>query len=480
MWYHLNKHISNRVTSLILLLVDVVLLAATHFFNIVPSEMRLVVVVLGICLFLEITVITQCRKLSPFAVFLGFFIIAQFGRVFLVAFVPSFVDVDLGEAEVLSQSIKMSLYSALALHMGSILVNVFSATSTTEQKYNNDQKDDTRNIKHFAYALLVISIGPLIYTTRERITAAISGGYSEVLASRNIGLASIPDRLSMWFVTAIFLFVASSRRPRVVLAIGCIYMIARMAFGGRGIETMTIISLLLFYQTKIKPFSKKQILFGVITSIPLIVVMAQIYTLRNQSLGQWDFLATSDSPYARGTNPFYSLIWEYGAAIRPTAVSINLYTLNMMGPYFGLTYLCSIATMIPDPFKLWSSDFRDLAAIAQTIADRANAGSIGGSLVEEAYINFGPLIVPFFIILGMLIQRLSNSLYRSTNMVYSALLSVVFVYVYWSSRNSLGVIFQSTAYYVLVPYLIYIFLIRRHIPSQNNALKSSEFEYLPQ
>ena len=446
----------NKVSRFKLLLfeIDIFLLIITFFMNADSISINLLSwIILILSIYFILTLFIKDNKIiTPVILFSMMFSICMYGQPickYIIGFETDKMIMNLFTEKEIFDAIKLSLQCQIMLHLGTIIPNKRINKFIEFDKYENIRLN---SLKLTGIILLIISIIPAIYIYLTKIQQMSLGGYHEIFESKEVGISSIISKISMYFTLAIFILTVSYKNVKILI-IGTIYVGSQMFFGARGIPMLTVVCLLLAYNYGVKKISNRALLIIIIGFILATNLMTVIGLLRKYPLSVWANNFDNVALYISQSNTLYEVIIELGAAIAPTAYAINIVP-NLLSLKFGTTYLCALSLAVPDILGIRSPSVIKTAQIDQLVSSYAGI-PFGGSLVEEAYVNFMYFAPLVFLVLGYIISKFSLKYINSKSPVFIATSSYMMVYILWTIRNVSNDFFQNSMYYVGLPLILY-------------------------
>lgn len=237
-----------------------------------------------------------------------------------------------------------------------------------------------------------------------------------------------------------------------------------MASGQRIIAVTGIISLGVIYFNVVSTVNKKNLIIIAATVVLFIIFLPIISKLR--TYGHVDVENISDTfgdmRGEGGAGFLYDFIIEFGDTV--ISLIFPILKTGESAPYgFGLTYLLAPLSISPVlPGFLVESDFYKDAVFFITKYPEAAQINFGGSILGEAYANFGWLgcLVLFFV--GVLIRTIDNSIHLAKKGLisyYSLLLIFVIPSLLRWTRDSFGCVFGFV--FVILYFLLQFSLRKR-------------------
>lgn len=219
--------------------------------------------------------------------------------------------------------------------------------------------------------------------------------------------------------------VVMCRNLAVIMLIISVYS---MVSGQRIIAITGIISLGVIYYNVVSEINKKTLIIISLFAVFLVVFLPMVTALR--TYGNVDVEHMTETYNEMKTVDeegfLYSFIHEFGNTVISLVIPI-IRTGESDTYSFGLTYLLAPLSLSPKlPVALIESDFYRDAMFFITKYPEARFINFGGSILGEAFANFGWLgfLVLYFV--GLLIKQIDNSIYmaRTGQVSYYSLLLI--------------------------------------------------------
>lgn len=376
--------------------------------------------------------------------------------------------------EYLAQGIILSIYCLIGLHLGYLI----SILATKQNKQYKEEKCYHKEIsisviKKMAIILIVISLPFVLVSTINDFKLASIYGYQGVYGSVKVGLASISNKLEPLFFIGMMLLMAGNtkniKKCKLILAFIIIYNVTLMFLGSRGINILRMLVAIIFYHTKVKTFNYKNILVAGILGVILVNSMTMIKSFRKYGLNEWLPNLSKIIKETATENTFLEIISEMGVAIFPTAAAIE-YMDNTQEYKYGTTYLYGLTTFIPNI----SSEVHSAVAKSDTQAMIAKYCGLafGGSVVQEAYINFGWYSWIFMVMLGYTLSKLSNKILEGHSLIGYTLFCIFMVNFLWTIRNNIMPgLCRDVLWYIVPIYIIYKLIYNGRKKKQSGEIK---------
>jgi len=100
------------------------------------------------------------------------------------------------------------------------------------------------------------------------------------------------------------------------------------------------------------------------------------------------------------SNPLFLLLGDFGGTITPVMAAVK--NLSLDNYLFGISYFFAFIRVIPSIHRLFPESFSTFVYLFP----KAEQRSLGGSLIGEAYANFGMLGFLVMLLMGIVISKL--------------------------------------------------------------------------
>lgn len=354
----------------------------------------------------------------------------------------------------IKKAMLISLLSLYGIFIGAILNKkehlnkksiIYSDYFATKEKY----------IKIITWILFVISFPPSLYILYDNMKMALSGGYLLVYTTQLNYFKIIMGLLSNYLFISITLLLLIYKSKRV-LFFGMSYYFLQIFIGNRGIPIIKVIILIWLYNRFVYRFKGRHVWFTMIAGYMTLALFQVIKTMRGFGLKEWIPKLPSAFIAAISENPALKIFNEVGTAIIPTATSVQMVN-KLETYYYGKTYPYSILNAIPDVFNIFPEKIALLGNPASLIANYHGI-PFGSSIVAEAVINFGGFTPLVMILMGYLIMKLSNYMYKSDSKWKVAIIATISAEIIWLPRNTTLLLISSLMHVVLMPSIMYMLL----------------------
>lgn len=410
-------------------------------------------------------VIIEKKFTAPYTIFQTFSLIFLYG-ILICEQIFNFKPSDIFDLSILvTEENEISacfliMYSQLSLHLGVMIEKLLSKKQTencNEKEINNGTEKKVLRI--MGYILIAISFLPAIYDYIMNLRAAIVYGYSGLSQNVTYGFSSIFDKLVPFFQISLFLLMAGYKDKKniskFILFFIIIFYGSQMFFGNRGIPLIAVVTGIWLYHIAVSKIKPKIVIICLILILPLSILINVIREVRVDS-GIKDWIGNigeiaKDS--VSENNPILESIYEMGTAIYPTAYTIKVIPSEVDYKY-GKNYLLSILSV----FYINTSDSKSSLANEMNIAaemSKRSGAPFGGSYIQEAYANFGWFSVIFFLIIGILLEKVNRKIENRKNLISIVLIAYFLNPFLWVVRNVMITLPRELVWYILPTYLLY-------------------------
>lgn len=402
---------------------------------------------------------------SHFFAFVSFFYIFHFGQVVVTGLLPDYKLDYLNyvttymDSPNLGPTIELCVFCINYFFIGGLLF-----------KYKTSRQDyiPRRNVGRKLFWLLF----PLkICFDLITLLVALTLGYNGV----NMVVNSIPGVFvcfaDLWYCTIPIYYLSlvqdgQAKKARNLIVWTIAYMCVTMLSGGRGHQTVAIISMLIVVYVCQNKINYKQLIKYGVCGIAGLFFIDIVYAFRETSIS--DFLGNMSSftESKEGSNIFIETIGTFGETIFTPFLVIEGYGKNFH-PFFGEAFVKSIAGIIPDVTGMLK-DINNDAIFARRLGTK---NAIGGSFAAELYYNFGSLYPLMSFLIGAVYSSLSNKINIQIRQKHYS--SVMFTIALcglsiWWVRDTIGNLTRQVCWIYL---LIYFFggfkpIIKRHLSSK--------------
>jgi energy-converting hydrogenase Eha subunit A len=297
-----------------------------------------------------------------------------------------------------------------------IMINVlqlgmaFTLTKPSNEGAYGDQNDaiDTAKvdarIRTWGMILFVVCILPTLYYDFLRIGQSFISSYAQ---SYTYGSNTITTYASQLFEIAIFALIYVNRNnakwkyfyyPKV-----CWELIKLVLIGNRMGPISSLLAIYLLKTGLITPERPRKNKFRyIIIAFVGIFLMGFVSAFRNTKGSFSIFQAIIESLTTR--NAIVSFFTESGTTLLDQVLLIDLVPESI--PFVhGKTYINSLSILIPFSTRIFGQSSTDYISIGSILNGFWYNRGLGGSVIAEAYFNFGWFSFIFFAVLGFVISK---------------------------------------------------------------------------
>ncbi|MGE9976766.1 O-antigen polysaccharide polymerase Wzy [Coprococcus catus] len=329
--------------------------------------------------------------------------------------------------EVFFRSYLFSIFSMCFFTTGYLFTNTESNKDIKPiESENEDYYVLKKNIFTGGIILFAVCLIPHAYIDITQWAAyRTSGVYAEIYHIQIPGLFSI---LNPFFYPSIFMIIIgcqSSKRAKLISMLFAVYLIFSMGKGSRIQQLILLVSLFLLYIYYISPrkIRLKQIIALLFVAYILVLVINLVGRLRGHG-GILDLGIVIDT--LRTSSPL-DVILDQLMELGGTQVSLA-YAVETVPErifyLFGLNYLAGLLSVYPNIGGLLGKATK-YYGFTSSFPDYIRAHNLGGSILGEAYTNFGFIggCVVLFVI-GIVVAKVDKEFRKccECNDVYSLML----------------------------------------------------------
>jgi oligosaccharide repeat unit polymerase len=369
------------------------------------------------------------------------------------------------EAETLAQTLFLVIISLVALHLGALL-SVANIDQKRQAVSQQTRQIDTMAVQYVGWALIAVAILPAIYTLAQATRIVLASGYGGLYAAEAAtGIGSAPQILMRFIVPGCLFLLAGNagkRLPVVVsLVVVSLYTLTQFMLGIRGWAILPVLLYVWVWQRTVSPVPKT-LLFGG-GAFAMFVVFPLIGAIRNMGVDERTSIDTIIETFVGLGNPAVAILSEMGASMKTVAHTIELVPATRAFDE-GATYFYASTSLLPNLF--WDihpavvygrpSDWL-IWEVDPYIASRG--GGLGFSFIAEAYLNFGWIGTPLFMLVcGFLFGKIVLLGITSRDSAHIALVATFFAFASFWVRQEFMVVMRPLVWYALVPYLGVLYL----------------------
>jgi len=388
---------------------------------------------------------------SYFFAFVSFYYVFHFGQVVVTGLLPNYQLDYLNyvtsymDGPSLGPTIEICVFCINYFYIGGLLFNY--------QIKQNDKTSKRCVGKKLFWLLFPLKLCLDVIT----LVVALTLGYHGV----NFVVNSLPGFFvclaDLWYCTIPLYYLSlikegHKKKARNLIIWTILYMCITMLTGGRGHQTVAIVSMLIVvYVTQNKVNYRQLVKYGVFAVIGLFFIDI-VYAFRETSISEFFANMSKFTESEDNSNIIIETIGTFGETIfTPYLVYDGMG--KSFSPSFGEAFIKSLAGIIPDVTGM----LRDINNDAIFPRKLGTQNAIGGSFAAEMYYNFKSLYPVFSLIIGAVYSSLSNKI--NTLIRLGHYTSVTFAIAVcglsiWWIRDSVGNLTRQVCW---IYFLIYFF-----------------------
>lgn len=418
-----------------------------------------------LCLFQIVSLLKANRSFFSFEVWLVIFsYLFMFGQIFIVGVLGIDSIYALGhnrpvldaryDAKTIAQACVVILTCIQCLVFGFLLVSPIKETSDNEYHH----KGYIASI-----ILLIIGVPCHLTTSISMVYYAQSSGSYDAIAER----AGLADDFSNFFIYGLLCLLFSNkvtkRKVLVIYAGTCAYLaLVMMLTGDRRYQAVAIIVLVLAYirHYKVKlSFKYVWIVFGGYLLLNLFFVLREIRTDSLVSVGGFVeiYLEMLTNP---ANNIIVQTLYEFGGSIYTVCLAIK-YIPNTIEYGLGSTILSGLMAVIPGGFLYQETALFQKGRIAVHLMEAGNT-TVGGSLYQDLYGNFGYGCGIIAVLIGAMLSKLVNGKKQQIDCSYfKTRYYIAFYALIHLARASFTEVIRTVVWGLAVLYVVYYVRVRK-------------------
>jgi len=367
------------------------------------------------------------------------------------------------------------LMGLAGMHWGALLAALGREPRTTAAGNDADppaQALAAKSLRIVGWAMLVVSLPFFALIVKDAIPVVLSSGYMGLYQREaGVGMNAGPQVLAAFLVpAAMFLFAGGKDDVRLRwLTLGLLLAYAAINYflGMRYYATIPLVAVALLRHRLVRPLHVGMLAAA---GAVLLVVVFPLVRATRESKGTERMTVESFSESFTGLdNPAIAAVQEMGGTVQTVAYTVqhvpdqHAFELGIGYCYAGLTFLPNlfwslhptIARGIPTMWLIWTVD----PYTAQ------HGGSLGYSLIAEAYLNFGRWGVPAVMAaIGFGYAWLVLWAERRNRMARLAMVACVACSFTFYARADAATVLRPLVWYALLPYLAATMLQRHWTP----------------
>lgn len=388
--------------------------------------------------------------------------------------------------EIILQTLYTVMLGIWSMHLGAV-IGARSSKQRFRAAHRHCACDDHR-LRFVGWMAIAVAIIPSFMLLRDAVSAVLAYGYHVALFQQEASTSvdAIPRVLSMLLVPGTIMVAAAGRVKSLQLGITAVlvasYAVTQLFLGSRALAISATVPYLWVWHRCVRR----------IPTIPAITAGLMAVAVLLPVVGAGRLLLGEDrlSPAALMQtfysieNPSVAVVSEMGYSANTIASTIEL--VPDQRPYdYGASYGYALLTLVPN--FIW--DIHPSIAhgtpttwlirtINPWVADQG--GSVGFSLIAEAYLNFGYLgVLAIPAILGFGFARLT-SWAQPGDLARMACAATVLAFSVKYARSDATEIVRGVVWYAAIPYCVVAALIRRRsFQSADVSLRKSSRRAVP-
>lgn len=434
------------------------------------NKLETVISVIGLlCLLMSLLIVISWVKLSKsilnlFMFFLLFLIIFNFGQ-FIAMFLNS-MDMKVLNAytnsliafsrDVMFKSACIAYFSILCLHIGGLIA--FRKRGNSLVKTNIEL--NVIHCKYVGIVMFFICLIPTIIFDLAYLQQALNAGYS--LSSLSINYGIIDDLARTMKVSIIFLLIGYKDRKKtskIIFYLAVLYSVFKIwIIGQRGYEFIFLIIISFIYYRYIQRFNFRTFIKLGLIIVFLLSLMNSIVYIR-ETTDKVSLSRVIDNIFHN--NIVIEVLAEFGSTFYTTEL-IVYHVPEYMNFSYGIEYASSLLSVFPNIGNL--NNYLNSINIIRIVGVKSGIG-IGGSLIGEAYYNFGYGVFIFMIIVGSLLSKLFFKVLTKkgqVNFLKVAISLALYQNIIWLCRDSIMSFPRKCIFELFLPYIIY-WIVKKYI-----------------
>ena len=411
---------------------------------------------------------------DPYTMFLAAVILFNGGLAFLA--VLRLLDSDilggLFSAKTLLTALLAVAGGIAALHWGALVSALRRIRQVASPRQIHSLSSDTTTLNIIGWALLGISIVPIVSNLYQALSVVTREGYFALYQQEaGIGIQSGAQILAGFFVTAVIFLFASHPHSKGYVFLTAFLIAAQflilMIVGARYNAVAPLLAYAWVWHRCRKPLSAVVIL---VSAIGMLALFSFVKDTRNTAIVDRTFDYVAANPDESIQNPIASSVAEMGGSLQTVAYTIDL--VPSYRPYdYGVQYAYSLFTVFPNFF--WAvhpsiAHGTPAAWLVQTVAPdvAAAGGGMGYSLIAESYLNFGYWGVPVvLLLLGYFYVRFVTWGAWSDDPAKIAVVAVFLSFFLIYARADSTIVIRPLIWFVLLPYGL-VLILRKRVPGE--------------
>jgi oligosaccharide repeat unit polymerase len=445
----------------------------------------LVTVIIAINFMIHILVfkVIEIKLFSMIGLFTIFLYLFHFGQVLLAGFFPYYIYQNYNyikyfDPESLKETIFICVLFLNMMILGIILFNLTpkSAKKLTPLEATVDSQTGLDLCKKLGWITLLFSAPFQFYYDFLNIMHSYLGGYLATYSSDKIGIIyAFGNFIYVAFALLIIGYKDNKKKSIAFFLFFIVYIGIAMLTGNRGHQIVALIVIFYIASKTILKIKVRDILIIILICWLGSIFMNMIYDTRN--IGIYYFLNNFSSLFLKhiGTNPFFEINGNFGDTIETPYLVVTQMD-HSISPAFGLTYLYSFASLLPN-----------LGGVFTTINQAANfpvllnGSALGGSFIGEFFYNFKYYGIIPILIFGGILSKISNkfedAFYGKDYFAIIFLLPIIINSLWWV-RDSFANMVRPIIWQSLFSYFVLVLLKQRKVISASGKInKKSSVRY---
>lgn len=329
----------------------------------------------------------------------SFFVLYFFGKESVIAI----NDLLRYDSNVVIKSFYVGIFFYLCLLAG-LCVSKFGVKSKI---YLVECKLTNKFVNNMRVIFVITLIPYLIYSVR----ALFMRGYGAVRASIMTGALSYVSLIC--YSTAIIIFFWDVKNNKTIRCLFLMAVFAIQIFSGQRFDSVCIEIVFFIILLSHKKVELKRIV------ILVVLGLISIYFLNIIGTYRFDFNLMKEKMFAEESfqtfwemNPLFMLFSDFGGTIASLLSAVKNF--NLSNYFFGITYIVAAFYIFPMASRFFPEEYLNFVNAFPLYEKR----SLGGSVLGEAYVNFGIFGGIVLFLLGIFISRLYSRQKNTKNEFY--------------------------------------------------------------
>lgn len=421
----------------------------------------------GLYIFLHLIVTFVCFKmmnievLSTSGIFVWLLYLFHFSQLFIKLISNSYLfnfDVSyIVSKETYIESIEYTFLILFSLTFGILLMKAIKKRNNLKNHKLSQLADKSYYV--IGKRIFILTFPIEAYILIQRLFIASSDGY---LAIYEIGTSGIMSLLGTFSLIGVIMMLLGSQtkknRATVIFCLYTVFYLISMFSGGRMWQVIKILVVLYYYlkATNIKITIKNAFIVAV-AGYFLAGFLSSIADFRGLGIGNIEAV-TEVIKEAFVTSPLLNALEEFGGTIYTVALTVQKVP-SSIDYSNGSQFLTSFISLLPN-LSASIADINDKSSFVNLLDVKA----IGGSFAAEMYYSFGYYAVGPTILIGMLIQWLTEKIELSlkTKNYHIIIYSIMLQYsiISWV-RGSAIIFYRNVVFSFIFIYIISSLFVKR-------------------